>query len=579
MVKRVEHHPNHLATLGGPTGNSMYVNHLERAPSIQQASNPSRCRQSSQNWQEVAERLESLEPIISKICEESSCSGLSLGVLHHGEVVHRANYGYRDVKAKTPPDSDTLYSINSMTKAMTAAAIGILVEDGLMRWDTPVHTILPGFGKNHGEVGKMINIVDLLSHRSGMISPDTFFFQDYNEILLQKGQEVKTFNYGRQKGAFRDSYVYNNFGYAIAGLVVEELSGMEFGSYLKTKVFDPLHLERTTTSDVSNDPNIGKCYCVLENRELYPVPSPKVSTEKALEGAAGVKSTVNDLLRLYQAFMNACNVQIQLESTSTEGSPFKQCATLIKAHNSMEGATLRENAYGLGWVRCQLPGVLGKQGINARLQMDLPAIGCGGMSRLCLYHEGLMPGSSTNVYTFPETMTAIVVLQSAVALNDCPDWVSQLLIESIFDIPQRNDFVQLARAGAKKMLALVPSMNLMLNSQRVQNTKPSFDLGQYVGRYFNPIKNFFVEVTRLEDGLHLAFQGRTSQSHPLRHYHYDTFTWFMTHDEAAKRARLMVNYPANFYLLRFGVSLHGRVDRLYWVIENTFPEAETFMRE
>ena len=442
-----------------------------------------------------------------------------------------------------------------MTKVMTAAAIGILVEDGLMRWDTPVHTILPGFGKNHGEVGKMTTIVDLLSLCSGINFPDTFFFQDYNEILLQKGQEVEIFNYGKQKGAFRDSYVYNHFGYAVAGLVVEELSGMEFGSDLKTMIFDPLHLERTRTSDLSIDPNIGKCYCVLENRELYPVPSPKVNTEKALEGAAGVKSTVNDLLRLYQDFMKTCNVQIQLELTSTKDFPFKQCATLIKAHSFMEGAALSENPYGLGWVRCQLRGVLGKQGINARLQMDLPAIGGGGVSGLCLYHEGLMPGSSTNIYTFPETMTAVVVLQSEVALNDCPDWVSQLLIETIFDVPQRNDFVQLARAGAERMLALVPSMHLTLSSQKVQNTKPSFDLGQYVGRYFIPIKNFFVEVTRLEDGLHLAFQGRESQSHPLRHYHYDTFTCFMTHDEAAKRARLMVNYPANFYLLRFGVSL------------------------
>ena len=133
----------------------------------------------------MAERLENLEPVISKICEESGCSGLSLGVLHHSKVVHRADYGYRDVQAKIPPASDTLYSINSMTKAMTGAAIGILVEDGLMRWDTPIHTILPAFGENHGEIGKMITIVDLLSHRSGMISPDTFFFQDYNEILLQ----------------------------------------------------------------------------------------------------------------------------------------------------------------------------------------------------------------------------------------------------------------------------------------------------------------------------------------------------------------------------------------------------------
>ena len=280
---------------------------------------------------------------------------------------------------------------------------------------------------------------------------------------------------------------------------------MEFGSYLKTKMFDPLRLKRTTTSDITNEFNVGKCYCVLENRELFPVAPPKVNTEKVLEGSASVKSTVNDLLRLYHNFMETCDDQIGQQSTSTINSPFKQCATLIKANSFMNGATFRENAYGLGWVRCQLPGVLGKQGTNARLQMDLPFTGGGGASRLCLYHEGLMPGSSTSVYTFPETITAVVVLQSGVALNDCPDWVAQQLIETIFDVPELNGFVELAQDSAKRMLALVPSMHLTLDSQRVQNTKPSFDLGQYVGRYFNPIKNLFVEVTQLEDGLHLAF--------------------------------------------------------------------------
>ncbi|KAL8823980.1 MAG: hypothetical protein Q9191_005398, partial [Dirinaria sp. TL-2023a] len=454
---------------------------------------------STQVLRKVSERLGGLEPIINQICEISCSPGLSIGVLHHGEVIHKVNYGYRDIAAKTPPGSDTLYSINSMTKALTAAAVGVLVEDGLLRWDTPVHTILPDFGKGHGEIGRKMTIVDLLSHRSGVISPDTFFFQDYNEVLLRRGQEIETFNYANQEGFFRASFIYSNFGYGVAGLVVEKLSGMEFGCYLRTKIFDPLHLERTTTDDVSNDDNFGVSYCVLEDRELYPVPPPKVKSETALEGAAGVKSTVNDLLHLYQVFMETCNTQIQLQSTCTDGSPFKQCPTLIKAHNSMEGSTLREHAYGLGWVRCQLPGVLGKLGINGRLQMDLPTVGVGGTSRLRLYHEGLMPGSTTNVYTFPERMTAIVVLQSAVALNDCPDWISQLLVETVFDVPQRNDFIQLAQGSAKRMLALVPSMASKLSSERVENTRPSLDLGQYVGRYFNPIKTFFVEVTQQAD--------------------------------------------------------------------------------
>ena len=50
-----------------------------------------------------------------------------------------------------------------------------------------------------------------------------------------------------------------------------------------------------------------------------------------------------------------------------------------------------------------------------------------------------MPGSSSNVYAVPETMTIIVVLQSANSLNDCPDWIARLLIETIFNFPERND--------------------------------------------------------------------------------------------------------------------------------------------
>lgn len=525
------------------------------------------------------ERLENIRPLIQKICEESSSSGLSLGVLHRGQVIYRDNFGHRDVESGKLPDSNTLYNINSMTKALTAAAIGILVEEGATQWDMPVQEALPAFGDGHGEIGRMITIADLLSHRSGIASPDTFFFQDNNELLLEKHDAIKAFNYGKQRGGFRDSYIYNNFGYAVIALLIETLSGQEFGTFLRHRILDMLHLERTTTADVSNDANAGRCYCVLEDQSLCRVPGPRVGTGSLLEGAAGIKSTVNDLLHLYRAFLEAVKDQVQHGSTSTEGSPFKQCPTLIRGHSFLDGASLRENAYGLGWIRCQLPGVIGKQGINARLQMDLPVIGKGAASRFCLYHEGLMPGSSSNVYAFPETMTIIVVLQSANSLNDCPDWIAQLLIETVFDFPERNDWLELAKASARSALALVPSMRLKLDKGRVPNTRPSLPLDAYCGRYHSPLKNFFLEVSQHEDELVVAFQGLPSQSNPLRHYHFDTFTWLMTHDEAARRARLMVNFPAEFYLLRFGMSIHGKIDRLYWIIENTGPEPETFLKD
>ncbi len=525
------------------------------------------------------ERLENIRPLIQKICEESSSSGLSLGVLHQGQILYRDNFGHRDVESGKSPDSNTLYNINSMTKALTAAAIGILVEEGRAQWNMPIQEVLPDFGDGHGEIGRMITVADLLSHRSGIASPDTFFFQDNNELLLQKHDAIKTFNYGKQRGGFRDSYIYNNFGYGVIALLIEKLSGLAFGTFLKHRMFDLLDLRRTTTDDVSSDGNAGKCYCVLKDRSLCEVQGPKVGTGSLLEGAAGVKSTINDLLHLYRAFLEAVNDQIQNGSTCTENSPFKQCTTLIRGHSFLDGVSLREDAYGLGWIRCQLPGVVGKQGINARLQMDLPVIGKEAPSRLCLYHEGLMPGSSSNVYAFPESMTIIVVLQNANSLNDCPDWIAQLLIETVFDFPKRNDWLELARASCRLALALVPSMRSKLDKGRVPNTSPSFPLHAYCGRYQSPLSSFSLEISQREEGLFLAFQGLQSQMNRLRHYHFDTFTWLMTHDEAASQARLMVNFPADFYLLRFGMSIHGNIDRLYWIIENTGPEPETFLRD
>ena len=525
------------------------------------------------------QRLENIRPLIQEICETSRSSGLSLGVLHQGRVLYRDNFGYRDVESGKPPNSDTLYNINSMTKALTAAVTGTLVEEGLTQWNMPVREVLPTFGEGHGEIGRMITIVDLLSHRSGIASPDTYFFQNNNELLLEKHDAIRAFNYGKQRGGFRDSYIYNNFGYAVITLLIEELSGQEFGTLLRHKILDQLHLKRTTTDDISSDSNVGKCYCVLEDYSLCRVPGPRVGTGSLLEGAAGIKSTINDLLHLYQAFLEAVKDQLTQDSTSTKGSPFKQCPTLIRGHSFLDGASLRENSYGLGWIRSQLPGVVGTQGINARLQMKLPVIGKGGPSRFCLYHEGLMPGSSSNVYAFPETMTVIVVLQSANSLNDCPDWVAQVLIETVFDFPRKVKWLQLARTSAQSALSLVPSMRSKLDNNRVQNTRPSFPLDDYCGRYQSPLKKFYLEIHACEDGLAVAFQGLPSQSNRLRHYHFDTFTWLMTHDEAARRARLMVNYPAEFYLLRFGISIHGNIDRLYWMTENTGPEPEMFLRD
>jgi CubicO group peptidase (beta-lactamase class C family) len=79
--------------------------------------------------------------------------------------VHTANYGDRDYEVRLALDSDTLYWAGSLSKSMTAAVIGMLVEDKSLSWDSIVSNILPDFEHQSVDVRDHCTIADLLSHR------------------------------------------------------------------------------------------------------------------------------------------------------------------------------------------------------------------------------------------------------------------------------------------------------------------------------------------------------------------------------------------------------------------------------
>ncbi|WXC48166.1 hypothetical protein QX201_007881 [Fusarium graminearum] len=90
-----------------------------------------------------------LESHFSNICKTSGTSGLSLSVITLGEEVYTNYFGFRDVDAQKVPDGSTTYFIGSLTKAMTAATAGILVEEGKLEWSTRIASILPPSLKVH----------------------------------------------------------------------------------------------------------------------------------------------------------------------------------------------------------------------------------------------------------------------------------------------------------------------------------------------------------------------------------------------------------------------------------------------
>lgn len=91
----------------------------------------------------VVTRLKGVKPIIREILDVSGTVGFSYGVIHYGQVVHKEGFGCRDVNQKLPVDTRTMFSICSMTKGLVSAALGILVQQGKLQWNSLISDILP----------------------------------------------------------------------------------------------------------------------------------------------------------------------------------------------------------------------------------------------------------------------------------------------------------------------------------------------------------------------------------------------------------------------------------------------------
>jgi hypothetical protein len=91
--------------------------------------------------------LISLGSTIKTISVVLGVHGISIGVLHHGEVVYNKGFGYRDIEAQIPGNDDTIYYLGFMTKGFTAEAIAILIEEGKLSWSTRVRDVFLRFNQ------------------------------------------------------------------------------------------------------------------------------------------------------------------------------------------------------------------------------------------------------------------------------------------------------------------------------------------------------------------------------------------------------------------------------------------------
>ncbi|MGA9853257.1 MAG: serine hydrolase [Gammaproteobacteria bacterium] len=188
-----------------------------------------------------------LDAYVHKAMAQWRVPGLAVAIVKDGKVVFARGYGVRELGKPGKVGADTLFTIGSVSKQFTVAALGTLVSAGKLQWDAPVTQYLKNFQLSSPYVTQNIMLSDLLSHRSGYCDPQGMWYtaDDTAANVIQR-LRYQTPDYG-----FRAHFCYNNTMYLAASLFIPAITGESWNDYVAQHLFAPLNMTRTDTTEAA----------------------------------------------------------------------------------------------------------------------------------------------------------------------------------------------------------------------------------------------------------------------------------------------------------------------------------------
>ena len=168
--------------------------------------------------------------------------GAAILVARDGQVLMRKAYGAASVELGVPLRPEHVFRLGSITKQFTAVAVLMLADEGRVSLDDEVTRFFPDYPTH----GRRITVEHLLTHTSGI--------QSYTEMAayvagmrrdLTPEQLIAMFRDQPMEFAPGERWSYNNSGYALLGGIIEKVSGMSYGDFIRTRIFDPLGMRNS----------------------------------------------------------------------------------------------------------------------------------------------------------------------------------------------------------------------------------------------------------------------------------------------------------------------------------------------
>src|SRR5688500_503741 len=194
----------------------------------------------------LATAFPAIDSLMRAFAERSHVPGIAWGVVVDGALVHVGTAGLRELSSRSPVDTTTVFRIASMTKSFTAAAILQLRDAGRLSLDDPAERYVPelkGLRYPTTDAPK-ITIRQLLSHSEGFPEDNPWGDQ---QLAATNDEMAKMMRSGIPfSNAPGLAYEYSNFGFAILGRIVANVSGIPYSRYITERMLRPLGMNVTT---------------------------------------------------------------------------------------------------------------------------------------------------------------------------------------------------------------------------------------------------------------------------------------------------------------------------------------------
>ena len=462
--------------------------------------------------------LAGFDESVAKAVRDWSATGLAVAVVKDGSVVFSKGYGVRELGKPDAVDADTLFAIGSTTKAMTAALVGMLVDEKKLAWDDPVVKHLPWFQLSDPYLTREITVRDLLTHRAGLGNADYLWYGQptgAREILRRVRMLPTAYS-------LRSSFIYQNVMYAAAGAVIEAVTGQPWADAMRARLFEPLGMRDTlaTAATLARQPNVAVPHDLVDGK----VRVIENATVDSVAPAGSVWSSVNDMAKWSAMLLNNGRAGDRvLLSPATVEELFKP-QTLVTSAGFYPTARLTRpkwTTYGLGWFQQDYRG------------------------RAVDYHTGSIDGMVAMHGLLRDANAGVIVLANrdhvelrhAIMLNvfdrliggATRDWSSEL--RTLYDGIQKEADAERQKAEAR----------------RVTGTSPTLALARYAGTYSDPLRG---DVVVTVEGNQLRARYGGAYAGILEHWNYDTF-----------RARWDAAWRGST-LLTFAIDATGQPSRL-----------------